>query len=100
MRTHVVCSGFLCRFTRPCVLTPPMPGAMAAGETGAPRVQSQQNTPLKRTASPTDTVKVTYPTHPLYGLTLPLMRITTKPRLGRVCVVWLYPGIERIAHFI
>jgi len=44
-------------------------------------------------------VKVTAPTHPLYGLTFPLMGITTKPRLGRVCVVWLYPGIERLIPF-
>src|SRR5215471_11056053 len=58
--------------------------------------QSQQNTPLKRTASPTDTVEVTDPTHPLYGLTFPLIGITNKPRLGRVCVVWLYPGVERV----
>src|SRR5215468_12293233 len=61
--------------------------------------QSQQNTPLKRTASPTDTVEVTDPTHPLYGLTFPLLGITTKPRLGRVCVVWLYPGVERLIPF-
>src|SRR5262252_2828669 len=58
--------------------------------------QSQQNTPLKLTASPTDTIEVTDPTHPLYGLTFPLVGLTTKPRLGRVCVVWLYPGVERI----
>jgi len=64
-----------------------------------PSGQSQQNTPLKCIASPTDTVKVTDPTHPLYGLTFPLMGITTKPRLGRVCVVWLHPGIERIIPF-
>src|SRR5215468_4276351 len=61
--------------------------------------QSQQNTPLKFTASPTDTVEVTDPTHPLYGLTFPLVGITTKPRLGRVCVVWLYPGVERSIPF-
>src|SRR5262252_3087487 len=58
--------------------------------------QSPQNTLLKRTASPTDTVEVTDPTHPLYGLTFPLLGITTKPRLGRVCVVGLYPGVERV----
>jgi|SRR5438132_617544 len=55
-----------------------------------------QNTPLKLTALPTDTVEVTDPTHPLYGLTFPLIGVTTKPRLGRVCVVWLYPGVERV----
>src|SRR5215831_13552353 len=52
--------------------------------------------PLKRTASPTDTVEVTDPTHPFYGLTFPLLGITTKPRLGRVCVVGLSPGVERV----
>ena len=69
---------------------------MAARGTTALPGQAQQNTPLKRTASPTDTVEVTDPTHPLYGLIFPLIGITTKPRLGRVCVVWLYPGVERI----
>src|SRR5262249_13444731 len=53
-------------------LTDLLAGATAARGTGAPRGQSQQNTPFKRTASPTDTVKVTDPTHPLYGLTFPL----------------------------
>jgi hypothetical protein len=56
----------------------------------------QQNTPLGLTALPTDTVEVTDPTHPLYGLSFPLIGITVKQRLGRVCVVWLYPGIERV----
>jgi len=81
------------------VLTPSLAAATAARGTAGPRGQSQQNTPLKCIASPTDTVKVTDPTHPLYGLTFPLMGITTKPRLGRVCVVWLHPGIERIIPF-
>jgi hypothetical protein len=56
----------------------------------------QQNTPLGLTALPTDTVEVTDPTHPLYGLSFPLLGITVKQRLGRVCLVWLYPGIERV----
>ncbi len=56
----------------------------------------QQNTPLGLTALPTDTVEVTDPTHPLYGLSFPLIGITVKQRLGRVCVVWLHPGIERV----
>src|SRR5215510_7337841 len=60
------------------------------------RKQVHQNTPLQLTALPTDTVEVTDPTHPLYGLTFPLIGVTTKPRLGRVCVVWLYPGVERV----
>ncbi len=55
----------------------------------------QQNTPLGLTALPTDTVEVTDPTHPLYGLSFPLIGITVKQRLGRVCLVWLRPGIER-----
>ncbi len=46
----------------------------------------QQNTPLGLTALPTDTVEVTDPTHPLYGLSFPLIGITVKQRLGRV--VW------------
>ena len=58
--------------------------------------QVHQNTPLQLTALPTDTVEVTDPAHPLYGLTFPLIGVTTKPRLGRVCVVWLYPGVERV----
>ena len=62
---------------------------------GSPK-QVQQTTPLQLTALPTDTVEVTDPPHPLYGLTFPLVGITTKQRLGRVCVVWLYPGVERV----
>src|SRR5262249_55295627 len=72
------------------------PLACAGPGTGAWRKQVHQTTPLKLTALPTDTVEVTDPTHPLYGLTFPLIGVTTKPRLGRVCVVWLYPGVERI----
>src|SRR5215468_6262337 len=63
---------------------------------GACRKQVHQNTPLQLTALPTDTVEVTDPTHPLYGLTFPLIGVTTKQRLGRACVVWLYPGVERV----
>src|SRR5262249_20254309 len=80
-------------------LRPSAAVAKAARGTSILLGQSQQNTPLKHTALPTDTIEVTDPTHPLYGLTFPLMGITTKPRLGRVCVVWLYPGIERIIPF-
>jgi hypothetical protein len=43
-----------------------------------------------------ETIEVTDPTHPLYGLTLPCLGVTVKPRLGRVCVVWLHPGVERL----
>ncbi len=67
------------------------------GEVGTSGLQNpfQQNTPLGLTALPTDTVEVTDPTHPLYGLSFPLIGITVKQRLGRVCLVWLHPGIER-----
>ncbi|MBA3617595.1 MAG: hypothetical protein H0W52_16000 [Rubrobacteraceae bacterium] len=40
-------------------------------------------------------VEIVDPTHPLHGKTLPLVGITTRQRLGRVAVVWLYPGVER-----
>lgn len=60
------------------------------------RKRSHQNTPLAITALPTETVTVTDPTHPLFGRTFPLVGVTTKQRLGRVCVVWLYPGVERV----
>lgn len=72
------------------------PAACDSPDIGAWRKQVHQTTPLKLTALPTDTVEVTDPTHPLYGLTFPLIGVTTKQRLGRVCVVWLYPGVERI----
>jgi len=55
----------------------------------------QQNTPLGLTALSTDRVEVTDPTHPLYSLSFPLIGVTVKQRLGRVCLVWLHPGIER-----
>jgi hypothetical protein len=42
-----------------------------------------------------DTVEIVDPAHPLYGKTLPLVGLTTRQRLGRVAVVWLYPGVER-----
>jgi hypothetical protein len=73
-------------------------GGVASGDVviSAKPKRSHENTPLDITALPTDTVTVTDPTHPLYDLTLPLIGITTKQRLGRVCVVWLYPGVERV----
>src|SRR5262245_28305181 len=72
------------------------PLGCASVSTGACRKLVHQTTPLKLTALPTDMVEVTDPTHPLYGLTFPLIGVTTKQRLGRVCVVWLYPGVERV----
>jgi hypothetical protein len=73
-----------------------MPWGCGAPAIGAWEKQVHQTTPLQLTALPTDTVEVTDPTHPLYGLTFPLVGITTKQRLGRVCVVWLHPGVERV----
>jgi hypothetical protein len=43
-----------------------------------------------------DTVEIVDPTHPLYGKALPLVGITTKKRLGRVAIVWIDPGIEKL----
>jgi hypothetical protein len=42
-----------------------------------------------------DEVEIVDPTHPLHGKTLPLVGVTARQRLGRVAVVWLYPGVER-----
>src|SRR5215210_6577491 len=56
---------------------------------------TEETTPIGLTALPTETVEVVDPTHPLYGLTLPLLGVTVQQRLGRVCRVWLHPGIER-----
>src|SRR6266498_4685190 len=53
-------------------------------------------TPIGLTVRATETVEVVDPTHPLYGLKLPLLGITIKQGpLGRVCRVWLHPGVER-----
>jgi hypothetical protein len=42
-----------------------------------------------------ETVTVTDPAHPLYGLTLPLLRVGIQERSGRICVVRLRPDAER-----
>ncbi len=56
----------------------------------------QETTPIEGIDPAPTTVDVIDPTHALYGLTLPLRDITTHPRLGRACVVELYPGVARI----
>src|SRR5690242_3497529 len=56
----------------------------------------QQTAPIGVTLPTGEYIEVTDPTHPLYGLTLPCLSVTVKQRLGRVCVVWLAPGIERL----
>lgn len=43
-----------------------------------------------------DTIKIVDPTHPLYAKTLPLVGVTTKQVLGRVAIVWIHPGVERM----
>ena len=43
-----------------------------------------------------NTVEIVDSTHPLYGETLPLVGLTTKQVLGRVAIVWIHPGIERM----
>ncbi len=48
---------------------------------------------------PIGTVKVVDVAHPLYGLTLPLIGITNKQYVGKACVVWIQPGLERIIPF-
>lgn len=53
-------------------------------------------TPLDLTILPADVVTVIDPAHPLYGLTLPLIGVTNKQYIGRACVVWIQPGIERL----
>lgn len=41
-------------------------------------------------------VTVVNPAHPLYGQTLPLIGVTNKQYIGRACVVWIQPGVERL----
>ena len=43
-----------------------------------------------------ETVTVTDPRHPLCGRTLRLIGVTNKQYLGRCCVVWLRPDVERL----
>ena len=45
---------------------------------------------------PTEEIEATDPTHPLFGRRFPCLGVTSKQLLGRVCVVWLAPGVERL----
>ena len=56
----------------------------------------QHNAPVEVTPLAAETVRVTDPTHPFYGLELPLVGVTRKARRGVVCVVWIRRGVERI----
>jgi hypothetical protein len=51
---------------------------------------------MGQSALVTETVEIVDPTHHLYGLTLPLLEITVKESLGRVCVVGLRPDVMRL----
>jgi hypothetical protein len=56
----------------------------------------QDDAPLGSTLFGGDLVEVVDPTHPLYGLTLPVIGITQKRSSVVMCAVWLQPGIERL----
>jgi len=58
--------------------------------------QPQDDAGLGSTLFGCDLVEVVDPTHPLYGLTLPLIGITQKRASVVMCAVWLQPGIERL----
>jgi len=56
---------------------------------------NQRNTPIDVTFAPDQVVTVVDPRHPLCGRTLPLVGIAQKSYLGRCCVVWIRPTVER-----
>ena len=57
---------------------------------------NQITTPIGHRFSSDPTITVLDPRHPLCGQTLPLVAITYHPQLGRCCVVWLRPHVERL----
>src|SRR4029453_11172133 len=56
---------------------------------------NQVTTPIGHRFSLDQTITVLDPRHPLCGRTLPLVAITHHAQLGRCCVVWLRPHVER-----
>jgi hypothetical protein len=56
---------------------------------------NQVTTPIGHRFSVDQTITVLDPRHPLCGRTLPLVAITHHSQLGRCCVVWLRPHVER-----
>src|SRR5215813_13853284 len=54
------------------------------------------NYPIGHRFSPDQTITVLDPRHPLCGQTLPLVTFTHHAQLGRCCVVWLRPYVERL----
>src|SRR5262249_10632721 len=57
---------------------------------------NQITTPIGHRFSSDQTITVLDPRHPLCGQTLPLVAITYHTQLGRCCVVWLRPHVERL----
>jgi len=53
-------------------------------------------TPVGHSVAPEQTITVIDPRHPLCGRTLTLVAMTHHATLGRCCVVWLRPHIERL----
>src|SRR4029453_16070623 len=62
----------------------------------AERNPNQITTPIGHRFSSDQTITVLDPRHPLCGQTLPLVAITHHTQLGRCCVVWLRPHVERL----
>jgi hypothetical protein len=60
------------------------------------RYPNQVTTPIGHRFSLDQTITVLDPRHPLYGRTLPLVALTHHAQLGRCCVVWLRPHVERL----
>jgi hypothetical protein len=56
---------------------------------------NQVTTPIGTRFSADQTITVLDPRHPLCGRTLPLVALTHHSQLGRCCVVWLQPHVER-----
>ena len=83
---------------------PPSPGSAAAMAWPSPSRWSgpaganpnQITTPVGHRFSSDQTITVLDPRHPLCGQTLPLVAITHHTQLGRCCVVWLRPHVERL----
>src|SRR5262249_59243033 len=56
---------------------------------------NQVTTPIATRFSADQTITVLDPRPPLCGRTLPLVALTHHSQLGRCCVVWLRPHVER-----
>ena len=66
----------------------------AVGLQGCVRGRKRRTT--RHTDLTVDMIEIVDPTHPLCGKTLPLVGVTTKQVLGRVAIVWIHPGVERM----